>query len=1508
MERAALVSTNFTTNAAHQPASGKSDPDLNPYAAALREPAKSKRAWDPDFLKRHQTVLAGQEIQFELTEGRMASGTVQITQFREGELVYLSGELSEPEKGKFFFLTPPLPGKAGQAVGVVEFPASRMAYRIEPTGPDGAPELWQRRLNEVICLDLPRHETASAAVSTNVPAEMPPLRPDNEAIYGPAYNSNIVSLQSYPGSSAVLLLDFFGGYTPTWGGIAYSRPTNVNNTTIKDLWKRVAEDYMPFNINVTTDIKVYLAAPANSRQRCCFTDTPVTAAGVAYIGSWNWGSDTPCWSVYTSGKNGAEVGAHEPGHTLGLGHQTQDIPNGTNAPTHVEYYAGQGSGAVGWAPIMGVGYYQPVATWAKGEYQYAGNTQDALAIIATQNNNVAYRPDDTGSTLATARYLEIFTNFSASVEGVIEHTGDTDAFQFTTGGGQVTLTANPVADWADLALMATLADASDTIIASNNPQSVLSATISSNLPAGTYTFRVTGAGRNDPYTDGFSAYASLGYYSVAGWVTAGRLPTRLSVVEHAANGTLLGMVPASSSSNLLAYTIVSGNTGGTFSVDTNGAVYVASNTLLDYNRLAANTMLAVQFELLVNITNLDDSAQTELNRRVVISVLNSSANYPIAVSGFNAGVIVPCDATVATPKATAFDLPNNWCFYQAGLNGNSAAGGIGGAQGLPPGGTVPSQVDGTTFQLGPYGGKNALLMGSTYASSGMLTFTTPQSYNSLAILATSANGGGNGTFVVNFTNGARSPTYALNAQDWYNMITNVALQGFGRVRLGQSTLSTENPGWNNPNFYQTTLNLAALGSNLPIASISFTKPSSSGSSGIFAVSGAVMPAAVNITQQPQSTTNVVPAQSATFSLVAMGAAPLSYQWYYSTNGNAGTFAALNDQTSRSLVLSPVLQTSNAGFFYAVVTNSVSVATSSVAALTLYRAPVIIRQPNPTNLVLLTGTSNTFSVAANAALPVYYFWSTNGGFLSGATSAALTFSSLQVSNSATYTVVVSNAYGSVTSSPVALTVLPAPTYPYARSVLADHPVSYWRLDETAGSVAYDCFAGNNGIYNKVLLGQTGNPLLDTHKAARFGSLASANSLVTNMVINFATAGSATFSIEAWVNGGTQSADNGLVTKGIGSGGEQFNLDCGGSGHAFRFFVRDSAGSPHLATSTVANNNKWHHLVGVCDQVHSNLVLYVDGANAAQTTILPGSGILSSTNSVSIGSRQSAAASYDLQFVGLMEEVAIYNYALSSNQVRVHYNAVSNRAPVFVNNPFTEPAINAGQPYSATITTNASDPNGDAITFSKLSGPTWLAVAGNGALSGTPANPDAGTNTFVVRATDPSGLYSNATLFIYVNGAPSFTADPFTGPSANAGEPYAATIATNATDPNGDALSFAKVSGPAWLSVASDGGLSGMPLSSDVGSNSFIVSVTDPGALSGSATLNLTVTAASPIVAALALQGTNALLNWTGGIAPYQVQMTTNLSSPTWQPLGPPTNSASLLVPASDTAAFYRILGQ
>jgi hypothetical protein len=248
------------------------------------------------------------------------------------------------------------------------------------------------------------------------------------------------------------------------------------------------------------------------------------------------------------------------------------------------------------------------------------------------------------------------------------------------------------------------------------------------------------------------------------------------------------------------------------------------------------------------------------------------------------------------------------------------------------------------------------------------------------------------------------------------------------------------------------------------------------------------------------------------------------------------------------------------------------------------------------------------------------------------------------------------------------------------------------------------------------------------------------------------------------------------------------------------------------------------------------------------------------------------------------------------------------PSFTVNSFTLPGINAGQGYSGTIATNATDLNGDTITFAKVSGPAWLTVVANGTLSGTPANSDAGTNTFVVRATDPGGLSGSATIYLYVNGAPSFLNDPFIAPGVNAGQLYAGTIATNATDPNGDPLTFAKVSGPGWLNVASDGTLSGTPVSSDAGTSAFVVSATDPGGLSAGATMNITVSPTPPLTCAMVFQSSSLLLSWSGGIAPYQVQMATNLATPDWQPVGTVTSTTNLLVSPTNTAAFYRIFGQ
>jgi len=857
--------------------------------------------------------------------------------------------------------------------------------------------------------------------------------------------------------------------------------------------------------------------------------------------------------------------------------------------------------------------------------------------------------------------------------------------------------------------------------------------------------------------------------------------------------------------NTSVWLTVSTNSGTLVTLTPPTTVTVSLDTVASGN-LAAGTYYAK-----VWITNLVSGiVQSRLFTLVV-----SSANYPLAVSGFNAGVIVPANATIGNPQATAFDIPNNYCFYQAGLNTNAQVSGSGGTQGLPQNGVFTSRSDSVTvFGVGPYGGTNALMMGNIYAASGTLNLINPQSCNSLAVLASSANGGGLGTLVIHFSNGVSSQTFNFNAQDWFNNTANVAVQGFGRLNLN-SGLFTENNGSSNPNLYQTIINLAVLGLNQPIASVTFTKPNVGGthSAGVFGLSGALMPPQVIITQQPQSLTNNTPASGATLPAAAMGAPPLFFQWY---SGAPGSGVAVAGQTNSSLAFTPVT-TNQAGNYFVVVTNSYNSATSSVAVLTVYEAPVITQQPRLTNLVLFAGQTARFSAGANGAIPLSYRWLFNGNAIAGATASSYTLSNLRLTNSGNYSLALSNAYGMTTSSVVSLTVISAPTAPYPAALLVDHPIAWWRLGETNGTVAFDNIGGNNGSYTNVSLGRPGYNPLDTNLAAGFGTLASANSYVGGIPIDFATNGNAVFSVEAWVKGNAQTTDAGIIAKGTGGGGEQFNLDTGAGSHSFRFFVRDAGGGAHLANGNVAPNGNWHHVLGVCNQAGGLVVLYVDGVSNASGTITAGSGLLSSPNPVSIGSRQSGTTSYNNQFVGTIDEVAIYNYALTASQAQTHYSFRTNWPPAFTSNPFSKADANAGQPYSGSIAGNASDANGDVITFSKISGPAWLSVAASGSLSGT-------------------------------------------------------------------------------------------PFSANVGTNSFIVRVADPANLSSTATMNINVIPAPPIVAAVSLQDTNLVLSWTGGIAPYQVRMTPSLANFDWQIVGGPFETNTLTLALTNNAGFYQIIGQ
>ena len=94
---------------------------------------------------------------------------------------------------------------------------------------------------------------------------------------------------------------------------------------------------------------------------------------------------------------------------------------------------------------------------------------------------------------------------------------------------------------------------------------------------------------------------------------------------------------------------------------------------------------------------------------------------------------------------------------------------------------------------------------------------------------------------------------------------------------------------------------------------------------------------------------------------------------------------------------------------------------------------------------------------------------------------------------------------------------------------------------------------------------------------------------------------------------------------------------------------------------------------------------------------------------------------------------------------------------------------------------------------------------------------------------------------VNNPPAFTSDPISKANATYSQAYSGSLSGNASDPDADPLSYAKNGGPAWLTVAANGTLGGTPAASDLGSNSFTVSVSDGRGGSDSATLLISVVA-------------------------------------------------------------------
>jgi len=252
------------------------------------------------------------------------------------------------------------------------------------------------------------------------------------------------------------------------------------------------------------------------------------------------------------------------------------------------------------------------------------------------------------------------------------------------------------------------------------------------------------------------------------------------------------------------------------------------------------------------------------------------------------------------------------------------------------------------------------------------------------------------------------------------------------------------------------------------------------------------------------------------------------------------------------------------------------------------------------------------------------------------------------------------------------------------------------------------------------------------------------------------------------------------------------------------------------------------------------------------------------------------------------------------------------PAFASQVLTGPAATAGIPYGGTLATNTIDPAGsagDTLAFYKVLGPVWLNVATNGTLSGTPASANLGGNAFLVLVVDSVGLSAVATLDVPVNPdhPPVFLSQPLVGPPVAAGQVCSLSLATNVIPPNyGNALTFAKISGPAWLGVASNGTVTGTPYSLNGGTNTFVISATDLAGLTASDTLFVNVTTV-PILVTITNQPPRVELIWSGGLPPWQVQSSTNLADPVWQNVGGANSTTNRYLVPSAPGTFYRIQG-
>lgn len=354
----------------------------------------------------------------------------------------------------------------------------------------------------------------------------------------------VPALNSLPDAEFVAYLDFDGHNVTgsTWNAnysTIHAPPFDLDGdaSTFSDLeveritriWATMAEDFRPFNINITTE-DPSLANPdifleSGRAQRVLFTSrfdsgpggtgeqwfSSFSTAGTSSLRSWWSENDNPVW-VFSTHRAAGDIGSHELGHALGLFHDGELRNDGTENP----YRGSHGSGETAWSPIMGFG--SGLSQWSNGHYANASNKEDDVRLLAA---HLGFRPDD----YVSPSPLPI-DGTSVSLEGVIHSSADTDVFLINaTTTTTVSITADPWHASPNLDIGLALWGPYDFQFKSDdpvvNPPDKLGASFEITLEPGTYYLIVDGVGKAAvPGDEGYPDYGSLGYYRLSGTVAS----------------------------------------------------------------------------------------------------------------------------------------------------------------------------------------------------------------------------------------------------------------------------------------------------------------------------------------------------------------------------------------------------------------------------------------------------------------------------------------------------------------------------------------------------------------------------------------------------------------------------------------------------------------------------------------------------------------------------------------------------------------------------------------------------------------------------------------------------------------------------------------------------------------------------------------------------------------------------------------------------------------------------